>query len=78
MYNVATQAAKFEFVDKDEQIKGQFIDGCGDKRFEIKRLKFGYVKYWCSSVVVALIQVDGLQQLATRIKFVCFKYVWFG
>ena len=25
------QAAKCEFVDKDEQIKGQFIDGYSDK-----------------------------------------------
>ena len=25
------QAAKCEFVDKDKQIKGQFIDGCSEK-----------------------------------------------
>ena len=35
------QAAKCEFVDKDEQIKGQFIDGCSDKLLRRRILEKG-------------------------------------
>ena len=35
------QAAKCEFVDKDEQIKGQFVDGCSDKLLRRRILEKG-------------------------------------
>ena len=35
------QAAKCEFVDKDDQIEGQFIDGCSDKLLRRRILEKG-------------------------------------